>query len=76
MQRNINKMNFPYAVANILGSDKYSKIKGRANLYCVKNGTLFKVEVEGMPDRNKNNFFGFHIHENSECENKRRYCAI
>lgn len=72
MQRNIN----PYAIANISGSNEYSKIKGVAELYSIENGTLFKVEIKGLPNENKNNFFGFHIHENAKCESTRNSYAV
>lgn len=70
MQRNINREYLPYAIANINGSQKYTKIKGKVHLYSVKNGTLFKIEVIGLPNENKNNFFGFHIHQGEECNSQ------
>lgn len=68
MQRNLNRDNSPYAIAIINGSEKYNNVKGRVNLYNIKNGTLFKIEIEGLPSESKNNFFGFHIHEGAECK--------
>lgn len=70
MKRNIYNLKLPMAMANIFGSDKYSNIRGKVYLYYVKNGTLFELEVKGLPEYNKNNFFGFHIHENMECETR------
>ncbi len=64
--RNINSY-LPQAMVIIKGSEKYNKINGKAYLYSFKNGTIFKVEIEGLPNVNKNNFFGFHIHEGPEC---------
>lgn len=60
----------PYAIANIKGSDKYSNIKGIVEFYPFKGGSLIKLEIKGLPTKNKNNFFGFHIHEGNECKSK------
>lgn len=60
----------PYAVADVNGSESHEKIKGKVKFYPWKNGSIVKIEVEGLPNSNKNNFFGFHIHEGSECSEK------
>jgi len=66
--RNSNyRINLPYAVADIKGSKEYSNIRGKAKFYPWKDGTIIKVEIEGLPNVNKNNFFGFHIHEGNKC---------
>ena len=58
---------FPYAEADIKGSKKYSNIKGKAKFYKWKNGSIVKLELFGLPNSNKNNIFGFHIHEGKSC---------
>ena len=57
----------PYAVANIKGSKSHSRIKGKVKFYPWKDGSIVKVEIMDLPTVNKNNFFGFHIHEGSKC---------
>lgn len=59
--------NMPYAVADIKGSYKYPDITGKVKFYDFKDGSLIRLEVMGLPNINKNNFFGFHIHENYKC---------
>ena len=66
--RNQNISYLPYAVANIKGSKKFNNIKGKVKFYPCKNGSIVKLEIEGLPNKNKNNFFGMHIHEGSKCE--------
>lgn len=67
--RNLSYMNsyLPYAIADIKGSTEYTNIKGKVKFYACKNGTIIRAEIVGLPSDNKNNFFGFHIHEGSIC---------
>lgn len=58
------------AIGYIIGRDSQSSINGIAKFYNVNNGTLIEVEVKGLPNKDKNNFFGFHIHEGGECTPK------
>lgn len=66
----MNYMNsyMPYAIADIKGSKEYNSIKGKAKFYPWKEGSIIRVEIVGLPNDNKNNFFGFHIHEGSICK--------
>lgn len=61
---------FPYGIADIKGSENYNTIKGKAKFYSWKNGTIIRIEVDGLPNEHKNNFFGFHIHSGNECVEK------
>lgn len=55
----------PCAYADIVGSQKYSKIKGKISFYSTENGVLVMAEVWGLPECNP--VFGFHIHEGNRC---------
>ena len=65
-----NMANERQAIGYIRGRDSQSSINGIAKFYNVNNGTLIEVEVKGLPNKDKNNFFGFHIHEGGECTPK------
>lgn len=56
-------------MADLKGSLAYPKISGHVEFYEWGNGTLIKAEVHHLPDKELNNFFGFHIHENGNCGN-------
>lgn len=56
----------PYAVAEIYGGEKYPDIRGEVDFYPIGNGVLVVSVLHNLPNT-KTNFFGFHIHENSEC---------
>ncbi len=56
-----------YAIAELRGNSKHSNIKGKVKFYTFKEGSIVKVEIEGLPNEHKNNFFGFHIHEGEGC---------
>lgn len=57
----------PYATSDITGGKEYQNIKGKVKFYPWKTGTIVKIEIVGLPNDNKNNFFGFHIHEGNSC---------
>lgn len=63
----MNSSNLPYAVADLVGSYKYPNLRGKVKFYPFRDGSIIRVEVEGLPNDNKNNFFGFHIHEGNKC---------
>ena len=60
----------PYSVAYIKGNDEYKSIKGSVEFFPWSRGSIIKLEIVGLPSDNKNNFFGFHIHENGVCLNE------
>jgi len=70
INRRVNRVsvNLPYAMAELKGSYKYQGLRGKVNFYGYKEGSLVRVEIEGLPNENKNNFFGFHIHEGHKCD--------
>lgn len=62
--------NVSKAFANIKGSIPYPSITGIVKFFEKGNGTIVRLEVKGLPKKNKNNFFGFHIHEFGTCNDK------
>jgi len=60
----------PCAYADIAGSEKYSKIKGKIRFYEADGGVLVAAEVCGLPEHSGKfscPVFGFHIHSGSCC---------
>ena len=57
----------PYAYAKVNGGKNYPNISGRVDIFPWSTGSIVKLEFVGLPTKEKNNFFGFHIHENGEC---------
>ena len=70
INRRVNSavVNLPYAMAEVKGSYKYRELRGKVKFYGYREGSLVRVEIEGLPKENKNNFFGFHIHEGTNCD--------
>ena len=63
-------MNDKYLVAYMKGSKENTNIKGVVKFIKKASGTLVILEMSGLPNKHKNNFFGFHIHSGEECEQK------
>lgn len=60
----------PCAYADIAGSEKYSKIKGKVSFYEADGGALVAAEVFGLPEYSGKfscPVFGFHIHDGNCC---------
>ena len=57
---------YPRAIAQILGSRDYPKIRGTVRFYQRSDGVLVEAEVTGLP-RTETGFFAFHIHEGASC---------
>ena len=58
------------ATAFVVGSEKYTDIRGKILFYQLKNSVLVRCEIIGLPikeGRCKNPFFAMHIHSGSEC---------
>jgi Cu-Zn family superoxide dismutase len=55
----------PAAFARILGEDK-SGIRGKVLFYSLPGGVMVEANIVGLP-KNKNGFFGFHIHSGDQC---------
>lgn len=55
------------ARAVIKGSAAYPNLKGIVDFIPQKNKTMVRIQVIGLPNNNKNNYFGFHIHEKNQC---------
>ena len=58
----------PYSIAYIKGNTDNKELKGTIEFFPWSTGSIIKIEIIGLPNINKNNFFGFHIHENGECK--------
>ena len=57
-----------YAAAYITGTKDNPSLKGLIQLIPWNTGSIVKLEITGLTSTQKNNFFGFHIHENGVCE--------
>lgn len=59
----------PAASAQMKGSEAYSGIRGRVDLYDTYGGTVLVAELYGIPREleKSGGFYGFHIHEGSSC---------
>lgn len=68
---NINAL--PYATAYINGDQNNPNIKGIMQLMPWNRGSIVKLEISGLPNTQKNNFFGFHIHETGICESSKNF---
>lgn len=55
------------AFAILNGSAKYPDLHGKITLSEVYGGTIVSVFVEGLPENENGNFYGFHIHEGESC---------
>lgn len=58
----------PYSVAYIKGNNENKNLKGTVEFFPWSTGSIIKLEILGLPVNNDNSFFGFHIHENSDCK--------
>lgn len=67
--------NLPYAISYIRGDDSHKKINGVIKIYNRGNGSLVRIEINGLPDKEKNNFFALHIHEIGECIDKDKFIS-
>lgn len=61
-----NQMERPSAIARIQGDAAHAVLQGTVKFYPRQNGTLVVADVMGLPDSDTG-FFGFHIHEGSDC---------
>lgn len=57
----------PSAIANISGRDQYANIVGVVEFYDFEGDVVVVATIHNLPTTDKN-FFGFHIHENGECD--------
>lgn len=63
----------PYAVSYIKGNTENINIKGKVEFFVWSSGSIIKLEITGLPNKEKNNFFGFHIHEYDVCDEKEKF---
>ncbi len=64
----------PQAIANILGSEKYDRIRGIISFYDIGNAILVTSSLTGLPYRNgycRYPVLGLHIHEGTSCSGDR-----
>lgn len=64
MPCNLNK---PQAIALIKGGDFTPTIIGKVKFYQKRNCVLVVADIKNLPNTNTG-FFGFHIHEGSDCD--------
>lgn len=65
MQNQLSTM--PDAFSIIKGSHDYPSIRRKVFFYNVHGGTIVTVKINGLPENNAGNFYGFHIHEGGSC---------
>lgn len=56
----------PNAKAVIKGSEKFPNLRGEVMFFQEKCSVIIYAEISGLP-KNESGFFGFHIHEGSDC---------
>lgn len=59
------------AFAKLKGSTDYLQITGIVEFFQKSEGTIVRLEIKGLPQKDKNNFFGLHIHEFGICNSKK-----
>ena len=57
----------PDAVAHVRGGADAPNINGQVRFYQEPNSVLVVADVAGLPQNSETGFFGFHIHEGSNC---------
>lgn len=63
----VRKRSMLQGVAKIKGNKNFPNLKGTIRFFEKGNGTIIRLELNGLPNINKNNFFGLHIHEFGIC---------
>lgn len=64
----MNKSAFlPAAAAVLQGDREHPQLRGTAEFYPRRNGTLVLVSVRGLP-KNDSGFFALHIHGGTDCQ--------
>lgn len=61
-----NQSERPAAIARIQGDAAHPALQGTVRFYPRSRGTLVVADILGLPDT-ESGFFGFHIHEGSDC---------
>ncbi len=62
----MNEFFYPHAIAYIKGGNDAPELFGQVKFYQKKNYVLVAANVQGLPETDSG-FFGFHIHEGSDC---------
>ena len=57
----------PAAVAILRGGASMPKLHGEVRFYHARQGVLVVAKVSNLPKGNTAGFFGFHIHEGTDC---------
>ena len=55
------------AVARIVGGEEAPQLSGCVRFYQEGGCVLIVAEISGLPKESETGFFGFHIHQGSEC---------
>lgn len=56
----------PEAVACVSGGARFPSLRGTVKFFTQRDGVLVVAEICGLPDT-KTGFYGFHIHEGTDC---------
>ena len=56
------------AAAIIRGSSAHPNLRGIVEFIPQRNGTMVRIQLMGLPDNDKNNYFGLHIHTAGRCQ--------
>lgn len=62
----MSQISFCEIYALINGTKDYPNLRGKITFSEVYGGTMVCVSVEGLPENEGGNFYGFHIHEETE----------
>lgn len=62
-----NSFGRPAAVANISGGRDAPCLYGTVKFYPAQSGVLVVADLCGLPRSSESGFFGFHIHEGTDC---------
>ncbi len=62
-----NYAKIPDAVALIQGSGRAPRLSGYVRFYQEAGSVLVVANIRGLPQSSKTGFFGFHIHQGTDC---------
>lgn len=65
--QDVIRRNRPVSIASIKGGAGNEQIFGKVKFFNVPDGTLVVADIFNLP-KTETNIFGFHIHENGNCE--------
>ena len=57
---------YPAAIACVYGGTDVPELRGKVKFFELAGSVLIEAEIKNLPENNSG-FFGFHIHEGSDC---------